>query len=729
MKRLLCIMLSTLLCLYSGFALAEKTIMSDANSTQIFDKAESSAQMADTLFIASENRIYQWDGENEAEFVSSLAVSGQLLSDGKQLFVFDTAQGILSLLSAGTEIQADPIESYELAQAPFQDGSGRLKSIQDLVMTESYLYVLIESDQSILKDLLVFEYRSGKWAVIEGVDVFAIDRYHNDSIIAAGYDMLSMDSTCELRQYNGLNSTPLILSELSEIYPDSLVYQQETNTLFIETEHLIYAYDFQNQPTMVARDTMLFGQRASVIGGTYVFLNAYEELRALTLDMDGMEPITLTFAGARSVDTESNPAFSIKYPDAVIKYRKDSLTADYATELITNANAADIYCFPASSQTYRSIIEKGYAASLSANERILDAATQMYPQFAEVLKTEDGAIVAIPFGDVYTPILYAYNSKAWETAELNERPTTVDEFLDICQTFSSRDELFEDGWHFSRTTDVSGLKKEILQLIIQTYISEELSLSGNLSARAPRLIELLTKYEETIPAIESICSQSAPFPPNGYDEHDIRAKSLFTAPGIDLLPDETYSSDGTNMEFLLLTIQKDAEPIIDVDMTVFMINTSTPNLDLAIEYLQLYLESMSERERIQYFPSIDAPVLVDYYQDDRVFLLGEKADLESRLSKAEAEEQAELEMQLLLVENKISTLEESKWAIAQESIEKFKAATKHMKVYENVGINFFMNGSVELISLLNKYADGAIPKEQFVNRYDEIIRMVFSEQK
>lgn len=729
MKRLLCIILSTLLCFCSSFALAENTTMSDQTSIEVFDNATSFAKMADTLFIVSEDRVYQWDGETEVVFISPLIVPGQLLSDGEKLFVFDAAQGVLNLISDGMEIKSDPIESYELAQASFLDDNGRLKNIQDLVITESYLYVLTESKQPILKDLLVFEYRSEKWAVIEGVDVYAIDRYHKDSVIAACYDILGMDSTCVLRQYNGLNGTPLILSELSEIYPENLVYQQETNHLLIEADHLIYAYDFDNQPILIARDTMLSGQRASVIRDIYVSQNAYGKFFVLALDVDGIEPMTLTFAGARSVDGESNPAFSTKYPDVIIKYRNDSLTADYATELITNVNAADIYCSPASSQTYRSIIAKGYAASLSANERIVNAVNQIYPQFSEVLRSEEGAVVAIPFGDVYTPILCAYNSKAWEVAEFNEIPATVEEFLYTCQNFSMREELFEDGWHFSRTTDVNELKKEILQLVIQTYISEELYLSGELSLRTPRFMELLNKYEETIPALESICSQSESFPPDGYDERDIREKSLFTAPGIELLPDEMYSSDGGNMEFLLLTIERDAEPIIDVDMTVFIVNASSPNIDLAIEYLQLYIENMCERECIQYFPAMDSPILVDYYNSDKSLLLETKADLESRLNVAKPEEQAELKIQLSTVENEISSLEKTKWAVTKESIEKYKVATKYMKIYDNIGINFFMGGSVELISLLNRYLDGAIPKEQFVSRYDEIVRMVFFEQE
>lgn len=728
MKRILCLLMVTVFCISLSGVLGAKAASQDESANPLLRNVSSAARVGEKWLISSEERLYEWAGEGEADLISSLAVSGQLLSDGEQLFVLDTLQGMLHLISDGDEIATSPIESYELVKDPFQSENGRQKIIYDLVLTEHFLYILLESDYAQSMDLLVYEYHTEKWSISQGIDVYAIDRYKGDSIIAATYNATGIDPMCELCQYDGLIPTTETLAALADISPETIVYNEAENLLLLEMNDLIYAYDFASEPQIVAREPSLMGLWASAMDDNYIFMTSNNTLRFLALDMGGVEPITLSFAGYNIIDEEDNPAFALEYPDVLIRSRFPSWSTDYVTELVANVNAADIYCLPASSQIYRAIVKKEHAAPLSSNEIILDSVNQMYPQFADNLKNADGEIVAVPFGDLHSPLLYGYNVDAWELADMGDPPTSVDAFLDMCHAFSLRDDLLEEGWLLSRATDPTALKKEILQFIIQTYISEELSKGGTLSFNTPVFLDLLTKYEETVPALERICEQGEPLPEGGYNESEVRTRSLLTAPRVELLPEENFFDVETNMQFLYLTIQENASPVLDVDMTVFLVNVSSLHVDIAIEYLQLYLQSMSERVRIQYYPNEDAPVLSEYYQDDKVYYLNEIAELESRLKATIGVEKAELETQILSIESQFDTNEKNKWGITSDSIAKFKKATAYMRTFENLGINFYSSTSVELVSLLNQYIYGTISKEQFIDRYDQMVTMIMLEQ-
>jgi len=726
MKRFVTIALIAILTVLVSFSFAEES--QNTRSNLIFNNVTSFAEVKNELYIYADNCIYTWDEKSDVKCALSCALSGHLISDGNTLFLMDIYDGKLHLLSDEMKVTAQPIKTFEFPQELFEDNESNYKQIISYVLTPNYLYILLEGENPLWRDLFVFEYYTGKYAFLENLDVYAIGKYQSDSIIAASYDITGPASTCEFRLYNGLSSHAEILFELKNRRPENLEYQQETDSLFLKEGDVIYAYDFLNQPQIVGKDISLSGQLKSIVSDTYIYLTPKNELRSLPLNMDDKQLRTLTFAGSRSVNMDDNPAFSSKYPNVVISFRNDISQVDYATELITNTNAADIYCLKASSQTYRSLVAKGYAAPLTSNQKIVGYINQMYPQFKKKLTTEGGDIVAIPFGDIDSLIQYAYDPAVWKKAGITEIPTTVEEFLRLCQYFAKRDDLLEDGWHFSRTTDFPMLKKEILQLILQVYITDNSFQSEMPSFSMPDFIELLTLYEETLPALESICLNSAPFALSGYNEHEIMEKSLFSAPGADLLPEATSSSHRTCRNFLLLTIKKDSIPTMNVDMTVFIVNALSPNIDLAIEYLELYMDGMNEREKIQYFPSSATPVEAYYYQNDKTNLLEQRTTIEAMLRMAPEENKAALETELLSIEKDLELLEKNRWAISSETIDIFKTAVEYMKVFENIGINFFMSSSIEMISLLNQYIDGAIGKEKFATRYIEMIKMIFLEK-
>lgn len=100
-----------------------------------------------------------------------------------------------------------------------------------------------------------------------------------------------------------------------------------------------------------------------------------------------------------------------------IRSRSDPPGTDYAVELITGLHAADIYLFDAASPQYRAVISKSYALDLSQSETLTEAAASYAPFLSEALYTPDGALAAVPMGDINAPLLYEVYLEAWRAAE------------------------------------------------------------------------------------------------------------------------------------------------------------------------------------------------------------------------------------------------------------------------------------------------------------------------
>ncbi len=145
---------------------------------------------------------------------------------------------------------------------------------------------------------------------------------------------------------------------------------------------------------------------ACLVDGRYLSLRAAGGITAITADLEGIEPVGLTFADCSSISLQDNSAFMQAYPHVTVRFRNNPPGTNYAVELITGAHTVDVYLFQAASLQYRALISKGYALALSQNEILTESAASYAPFLAEALYTPEGALAAIPIGDINAPLLY-----------------------------------------------------------------------------------------------------------------------------------------------------------------------------------------------------------------------------------------------------------------------------------------------------------------------------------
>lgn len=689
----------------------------------LLSAADGFAKAGETLYFTVGSRLYRWDESGGVTLVGQ-GIDGQLTGDCASLYVLNFRRGALTRLDTSEADLVIFCESYPLDSPALLDTAGALRPLRGCAVSGGWLYLLVESDVPLKTDLLALCLDDGRWEALEHQNIQAIAACGDGSVMMVSYDIRDASSGCEIIRYNASSGATVLFASPASLRPESVAFVPEAQQVCLEAAGTVYLCRGQNaDPLPVAKISMgTPGGFACLAGQRYLSLRADGGIAAVMTDPDGMAFSVLTFAGGWSISPQDNPAFAQAYPLVTLRSRNDPPGTDYAAELITGAHAADIYLFSAASPQYRAVISKGYAMDLSQSEILMEAASSYAPFLSDALHTPDGALTAIPTGAIDAPVLFEVYLDAWQAANLGPLPTTAQELLDACIAFSQREDLLSDGWRFFLTSsdDPISFKKEMLQLVLQTYLAEFAGDDGSVEIDTPAFRALLAKYEEALPAMERIAAETAPLPPE-YDVEQVAQTCLLSQPGAMLLPEDDL---GIATAFLPLTVTMDAAPVIEANVTVFVINPASPNRELALAYLEAYAQNLTQYERIQYIPAEAAPIEQEHYHPDKALLLEEEAGIQDALAHAGPEEAIALNSRLEAVRLGLANLEKHRYATTAEMIEKYKALTPYLRIRTETRLNFFAADSREMIGLLNQYAEGAIDLDRFIARYAAMARML-----
>lgn len=703
---------------------ASASSVAEADLPALLSAADGFARAGEALYFTVAQCLYRWDGDSCATRVAQ-GVDGQLAGDADELYALNFNGRTLTRLTFPEAGHAVPAEVRTLDSPALLDAAGMLRPLRSYAVSDGWLYLLVESDVPLKTDLLALCLADGQWRTLENKNIQAIAPCWDGSVMMVSYDIRDASSGCEIIRYNASSDATVLFASPASLRPESVAFVPEAGQVCLEAAGTVYLCRGQNaDPLPVAKISMgTPGGFACLAGQRYLSLRADGGIAAVMTDPDGMAFSVLTFAGGWSISPQDNPAFAQAYPLVTLRSRNDPPGTDYAAELITGAHAADIYLFSAASPQYRAVISKGYAMDLSQSEILMEAASSYAPFLSDALHTPDGALTAIPTGAIDAPVLFEVYLDAWQAANLGPLPTTAQELLDACIAFSRREDLLSDGWRFSLTSaeDALVFKREMLQLVLETYLAEFSTDDGEVQIDTPAFRTLLEKYEEALPAMERIAAEAAPLPASGFYLEQEAQTCLLSYPGATLLPQD---SPEIATAFLPLTVTMDAAPVIEANVTVFVINPASPNRELALAYLETYAQNLTQYERIQYIPAEAAPIEQEHYHPDKALLLEEEAGIQDALAHAGPEEAIALNSRLEAVRLGLANLEKHRYATTAEMIEKYKALTPYLRIRTETRLNFFAADSREMIGLLNQYAEGAIDLDRFIARYAAMARMM-----
>lgn len=221
------------------------------------------------------------------------------MGDTNALYALDFSRRTLTRLTlkAGPVV---PAEVYLLDSPALLDAAGAPRLLRGYAASDGWLFLLVESDLPLKTDLLTLRLADGRWQTMERQNIQAIAACGNGTVLMASYDIRDEMSGCEIFRYNAESGETALFAALPSLRPESLAFVPEENLVCLEMDGTVYlCKEHDTVPLPIAR----LGETAPVsyaclVDVRYLSLRAAGGITAITVDLEGIEPVGLTFADA-----------------------------------------------------------------------------------------------------------------------------------------------------------------------------------------------------------------------------------------------------------------------------------------------------------------------------------------------------------------------------------------------------------------------------------------------
>ena len=669
----------------------------------------------ETLYIEAGGSVYRYDREKDE---SSLALSGlpprsPLVSWGDQLYVLNMGDGMLSLLKEEDGMLAlENLTQFHLEEMGKAAGVD-LTLIPRAVMTDNYLCLFLYlEDDFMSRGLFAFERNTGKMTFEIVAGASEICAYRGDEVLVL---CQGMGEKGHIRRYDVAKGTNDVFADIAQMDAGGLCYHPGLDTVYLaglgSVDRAVGKGAFQTVALLRKDHDLYDGAAAAVLpDGSYVILSQNQGAEMVPAGAQKAEGVSTLDIATVAYGSDMNDNFIAEHPGVPVKatmiYGND--TEALQESIISRSGDVDLYILNASGSLFQAIREKGFFADLTQSEALKEAAAGMYPQFAEGIM-KDGKLMAFPFDlTVTTP---SYNPVLFEKLGMTP-PATVEELLDLHIAYlksdagSREDVLLRDvTWN---------IKRDLLQAILTAYTAYYDATGEQLSFDTQAFRGLLSKLEGNLELLKALN-----LPPETTSFTTEGVPDMLLGQDIQLLD---HNFMGREYAPLILSLDKEKEPVLMADLTVFVVNPMSPDIGLALDYIECYYAHMGKRLEIMLYPSRNEPVELDYYAGEKQALQEQAAELGGLILAAAPEEKKALQAQKEETLTALDELEKNRYEISAEDIAMYRALAPciHLPKGENVT---FYGGVSEVLRLLEQYARDEMTGDAFIKEYDRMLNM------
>lgn len=431
-------------------------------------------------------------------------------------------------------------------------------------------------------------------------------------------------------------------------------------------------------------------------------------------------------------------AFSSENPDipVLLNYTRDWDAAAIADEIKSGSTSADIY-ITSLSKGLRDLITKDYAADLSASAALAQDIDSMYTQVKEVLVNESGAPMAYPRNLSFNP--WTVNTKLWEEYDMGPLPTTYSQFFAYMQQWL--EEYADDNpdvTFLDSSYDGSGLAEVVLHNYILQYEEPGKPIDFN-NPVLKEVLEIIGKLEIVEYDFDSMTEDDW----NEYYEMRSRPAifTMYGRMGLFYDPDATQyiSSDPDRQKYdvneayadiLPMVFEEGQTPMMRAGMEVMVVNPISPNVDLALKYIEYYAQrGMDSYTRYQLHPDLSEPVVRKNF-DMEVKSMEEWRDRATEMMETASEtDKRDLQDSLDYTTRWLSEQDKNKWELSPGGIANYRKLAPYMQfAADSAFFKQTSGGAMEMLrELLSRYTEGQQSLDAFLRELDSKMRMIVLE--
>lgn len=344
------------------------------------------------------------------------------------------------------------------------------------------------------------------------------------------------------------------------------------------------------------------------------------------------------------------------------------------------------------------LASKGYLADLTSDIQLLQTVLSMYPSIQE-MAIMGNRLYAIPC-DIHVNNGIRYANNNWELAGLSDEevPHTLIELLQFAQ--NGYLDVSDD---FSLFSSELNLREQLLNEILLLQIAENTQAGRPIRFNTSEFKNFLHQFEDTL-TVMTKASRNGPY--------------LFSIGDTSLL----------SGSMLPLSLYGATEPIVPVNVSFYVVNPMSMNMEMALEYIRACVYATNDTSKLLLYPAEQEPIYSLYYLSTKTMLEMEAATLQSQIDKlTDNADKRDLQEQLSFNLSQQEELDAGsmKYSVSPDNIRyydkniapyMFMRGTNLHSIYNNTGFVFE--------STIRQYLDNRLSIEQFVTELDRVCSMI-----
>ncbi len=549
---------------------------------------------------------------------------------------------------------------------------------------------------------------------IDDDNVIVTAMYWNDS--AAKYDV-------EITKLNVETGEGESLAKIAEIdyenVPRNMCVSGD-RLYYVSGAHICYVenYDFMN-PVEVNSVNINNGRDAMLTADNSIMISDYQNVLVRSLDVSDRAESILRICDNAYTEAVENAYYPFTDENPGVEVILDqNVDIDILQDMLTRSSEYDIFTATVSSSVYNALYERGFLAELDSSEKINAMFDKIYDCYKPAMM-KDGHIYAIPMS------MYGYgmgiNMEIAEKMGYSEEdlPKTWSELFDFIDAHA--DDFIGTKYRmFDMYTYRESLHNNLVEVVMQAYQNYINGGNAEYAFNTPMLRELLTR-------IDSI----------DYDALELMEESDMEN-GIMMMNDEwreclinTYIDYGVQqgdyyMHTQPLILGFEDEPAqLPVTMTVMFVNPYSENKDLAIRYLEIAADNISEVYKYDFFNDYNEPKRYPGYEEYKEEL--NKWLEEAKKNYEEAEDEDEKDMWAESVEQyqkELDQVDESYWEYSEKGIQLYNERVKVIKPVLYDSLTLVDEDGNSIYNIIWGYMEGTISMDDMLSQIDKKVQMI-----
>lgn len=406
---------------------------------------------------------------------------------------------------------------------------------------------------------------------------------------------------------------------------------------------------------------------------------------------------------------ERSAAFLAEYPDVALRsadwWRISPSTGEAYQEAIADLEADVLSCYLDYS-LWQALKDEGYVADLSASALLQQTVADMYPAFRDACMHE-GRVVGIPFACSLDRTALQINKDAlldktgFTEEQLPKTYLDLPEFLRCWEAQNNTQANPDDG-----PLDTSAAHK-LCEAFIEQYVTYYETRGEPLVFDTP-LFRAGLALRDQIPKLPSVADKGAWSDVIGYSGESLSANK---APSI-----------------LPLPLDAEHPYTLPITLGLLFVNPNSPNMDLAIAYLESAIRSMSPEEWVLWMPGSRQPVPNPDYESTLAEYAKEVDLLRAKAAAFASDERPWFEHNLSALEEDTADFTQyGHWLVSPDFLQAYGLVSEHMAIYQQDFFDKSYRASEHARtanSLRTQYVNGQIDADALIAGLQSIADML-----